>query len=368
MTPRHGLVIGKFYPPHAGHRLLVRVAAQTCDSVTVVVMASSVESIPLDTRVRWLREIHAADPNVVITGIEDDVRIDYDDDGVWEQHVSLMRVAASRVSQVAVDAVFTSERYGDQLGRRLGAPHVLVDEARSLVPVSATQVRANPSAFWEHLSPSVRAHLALRVILVGAESTGKTTLAGRLAADLRKRGGAFAHTSWVPEYGREFTIEKLAIARARAVLSASPLPVMEDLQWSTDDFLAVATEQNRLEDRAARDGGPVLVCDTDAFATGLWHKRYVGHTAPRVDELSQNLERRLYLLTHHDDVPFTQDGIRDGKAIRAWMTLEFERKLNAAGCKWHWLRGATPRARFDSALAIIEQELARGSGLAPPLA
>lgn len=51
MTPRHGLIIGKFYPPHAGHHLLVRTAAAVCSRVTVVVMAAEMESVPLQRRV-----------------------------------------------------------------------------------------------------------------------------------------------------------------------------------------------------------------------------------------------------------------------------------------------------------------------------
>ena len=38
----HGLVIGKFYPLHAGHEHLVTTAADRCDRLTVVAMASSV--------------------------------------------------------------------------------------------------------------------------------------------------------------------------------------------------------------------------------------------------------------------------------------------------------------------------------------
>ena len=54
MRPRHGLVIGKFYPPHAGHHLLVRTAAALCERVSVVVMAAQVVSIPLPARVAWI--------------------------------------------------------------------------------------------------------------------------------------------------------------------------------------------------------------------------------------------------------------------------------------------------------------------------
>ena len=55
----HALVIGKFYPPHAGHEYLIRAAADAARNVTVVVMAADVESIPLDLRVAWLKEMLA---------------------------------------------------------------------------------------------------------------------------------------------------------------------------------------------------------------------------------------------------------------------------------------------------------------------
>src|SRR5438105_15460655 len=47
------------------------------------------------------------------------------------------------------------------------------------------------------LAPNVRACLVKRVAIVGAESTGKTTLAEELARHF--------DTVWVPEYGREYT-------------------------------------------------------------------------------------------------------------------------------------------------------------------
>ncbi|MEQ1504804.1 MAG: helix-turn-helix domain-containing protein [Myxococcota bacterium] len=220
MSAAHGLVIGKFYPPHAGHHLLVHAAASACDRLTVVVMAASVESIPLAVRVGWMREVHADEPNVTVTGIVDDVEIDLHSDAVWQAHVDLMRRAARGVSDAPVDAVFTSEGYGAELGRRLGARHVAIDPDRTLVPVSATAVRADPIGQWHQLAPCVKAGLARRVVLVGAESTGKTTLARALAERLAGRGDAWADTRWVPEYGRDYTIR--AVARARVVFVERP--------------------------------------------------------------------------------------------------------------------------------------------------
>ena len=53
---RHGLVMGKFYPPHIGHHDLIRRAATECDRVSVVVVGASVESIALTDRLTWLRD------------------------------------------------------------------------------------------------------------------------------------------------------------------------------------------------------------------------------------------------------------------------------------------------------------------------
>ncbi len=364
MKPRHALVIGKFYPPHAGHHLLVRTAAAVSERVTVVAMASSVESIPLELRVAWLREVHRDAPNVTVVGSMDDHPVDFESDAVWRAHVDLMRAAAASVTSTAVDAVFSSEPYGPELARRFGARHVTVDSERVLAPVSGTSVRTDPVAKWELVEPPVRGWLARRVVVVGAESTGKTTLAGDLAAALRERGGPWGLTRWVPEFGREYTVRLLARTRAEAQLAGRPPPRREELGWPSQAFVASATEQNRLEDEAARCGGPVLVCDTDAFATSVWHERYLGSRSPAVDALGRL--HPLYLLTHPADVPFDQDGLRDGQHLRDWMTGVFEERLRSSGRRWGWVRGSRP-ARVLAALEAVDALLAGGWGLTAPL-
>lgn len=358
MIARHGLVIGKFYPPHAGHHHLIRAAAAGSARVTVVVMASSVETIALADRVRWLREVHADDPRVTVTGIADDHPVDYGSDVLWRAHVALMVQAARAITGAPIDAVFTSEPYGAELARRLDARHVCVDLARATYPVSGTAVRADPVAHWDLLAPAVRAHLAWRVVLVGAESTGKTTLARELAAALATRGGAFATTPWVSEVGRDVTLEKLAALPAGAT--------MDDLVWTRDDFVDIARRQAAREDAAARAGGPVVVCDTDAFATGIWHQRYTGTRSAAVEAHGAAAPFHLYLLTHPDDVPFEQDGVRDGEQVRPWMTDVFAARLDEDRRRWQWLRGSRDE-RLVRALATIDALLARGWALGKPL-
>jgi HTH-type transcriptional repressor of NAD biosynthesis genes len=350
----HGLIVGKFYPPHAGHHALIDAAAAACDRVTVVVAPSSGESIPLAERVAWLREAHG--PNVRFAGVHDDHPIDYADPSVWELHMAVFRAAAGTDR---VDAVFSSEAYGSELARRFHAEAVLVDPDRSRVPVSGTAIRSDPVAHWDRLGPGARGWFARRVIVVGAESTGTTTMARALARHYRLRGGVWAGTRWVPEYGRELTEIKL-----RELQRARPDATVFDVTWDRADFVTVAEEQTAAEDAAARAGSPVLFGDTDAFATTIWEERYLGSTSPEVRALVRAPD--LYLLTEADGVPFDDDGLRDGEHLRDWMTERFRAELGRFGVAYTPLAG-TYRQRLRTAVRAVDGLLAGGWHLAAPL-
>lgn len=355
---RHGLIVGKFYPPHSGHHLLIDAAVAACDRVTVVVAPSSVESIPLDVRAGWLRERH---PAVTVAAVIDDVPVDYDDAGIWDAHCVIFRDAVKDAAPdaPAVDAVFSSEEYGPELARRFDAVHVAVDPARAACPISGTAVRADPVAHWHDLSAPVRAWLTRRIIVIGAESTGTTTMARALAATYGERGGVWESTCWVPEYGRALT--EIKLDRLRAGNAAA---TVFDVTWSRHDFVDVARAQNLAEETAARQGSPVLFGDTDAFATAVWEERYLGSASPEVRAEARRPD--LYLLTDNAGVPFDDDGLRDGEHVRAWMSGRFRELLDASGVPWIELSGPH-EARLRTAIGAVDALLARGWEFAAPL-
>ncbi|MGW0365610.1 AAA family ATPase [Streptomyces sp. NPDC002990] len=350
----HGLVLGKFYPPHAGHHHLVRTAQDQCERLTVLVCAASVESVPLADRVAWMREAH---PEARVVGAVDDIPVDVHDPAVWEAHMAVFRGAVTG----RVDAVFTSEAYGAELARRFGAEEVCVDPGRRLFPVSGTAVRADPVGCWEYLGPAVRAALARRVVVLGAESTGTTTLSRALADHYRQRGGVWAATGWVAEYGRRYSEEKLAAARA-----ADPAASWADVSFTSREFPVIARRQDAEEERAARLGSPVLFCDTDSFATGVWHERYTGSRSEEVERIAALARRDLYLLTDDADVPFEDDGLRDGPQLRPWMTGRFREELARTGKRFLLVRGDR-EARLAAAVAAVDELLAEGRHFADPL-
>ncbi|MEV3936428.1 AAA family ATPase [Glycomyces sp. NPDC049804] len=354
MKPEHGLVLGKFYPPHAGHHHLIRTAAAGCERLTVLVSHATVESIPMATRVAWIQEAH---PDARVIGTIDDVHMDLHDEKIWQAHVDIFKAAVPE----RIDALFTSESYGPELARRLGAVHVEVDQDRGAFPVSGTAVRADPAANWDFLEGPVRAGLTRRIVALGAESTGTTTLAEALAAHYRERGGVWAATRCVAEYGRTYSEERL-----RALQREDPDATWDDVRFTTEEFPLIAKRQNELEEAEARCTGPVLVCDTDAFATGIWHERYLGDRSSGVESIGDALEHDLYLLTDHEGVPFEDDGLRADEHLRPWMTARFEAELERTGRPYVKLQGPHEQ-RLEQAVAAVDALIAAGWHFASPL-
>jgi NadR type nicotinamide-nucleotide adenylyltransferase len=293
-----GFVVGKFYPPHRGHKHLIDTARRQCDRLVVLLPHHPSQKIPGELRKAWLEEIH---PDCEIHLVPD--TLGPDDTQGWAEFT------IDHLGGRPPDVVFSSEDYGPRFAACMGCRHVMVDRDRATFPISGTRVRQSPLEWLDYLEPCVRAHFVRRVVLVGAESTGKTTLAELLAKRF--------DTRWVPEFGREFSEKKMG-----GLDPTGPLP-----PWDSGEFVHIAAEQQRRENAAARIANMVLFCDTNAFATGLWHERYMGARCGDVDAIGVRDRADLYLLAD-PDFPFVQDGLRDGEHIREWMHGRFVEELS----------------------------------------
>jgi HTH-type transcriptional repressor of NAD biosynthesis genes len=169
-----------------------------------------------------------------------------------------------------------------------------------------------------------------RVCLLGAESTGKTTLAEGLA----RRFG----TLWNPEYGRPYT----EIGRA------------PEAPWTSDELTHIARMQCWYEDFLADYADRVLFCDTDAFTTAVFHEAYLGSPATAFAELVAR-PYDLYLVCGLD-VPFAHDGIREFEAERQRMHEHYLGHARASGVPWLLLEGGKSE-RLDAATAFVRATL-----------
>ena len=166
-----------------------------------------------------------------------------------------------------------------------------------------------------------------RVLLVGAESTGKTTLARGLAETYG--------TLWNPEYGRPYT----EIGRDA------------DAEWASAEFTHIARIQCWYEDFLAGYATRVLFCDTDAFTTAVFHEIYLG---PPTDAFAELVERRYDLtLVCGLDVPWARDGIREFEVERCAMHERFVARARASGRTWLLVEGL-PAVRLAAARTAVD--------------
>jgi NadR type nicotinamide-nucleotide adenylyltransferase len=333
-----GFLLGKFMPPHNGHLFLCDFASAYADAVTVLVCSLPDDPVAGALRLAWMREmlprcrvLHLDEPGVP--------QQPADDPQFWPVWRGLVR----RFHPEPLDFVFASEDYGRRLAEEVGARFVPVDPGRLAVPVSATQVRDDPFVAWPHLPPPVRAHYAAAVCLFGPESTGKSTLARRLAE-------RFA-TVMVPEYGRIHT-DRFGTDCAE------------------EDLLRIARGHAAATRAARRQANRLLVLDTAPVLTAVWAEMLLGRRLDALERVEQPAD--LYLLTDID-VPWCDDGTRyfPDDATRRRFMARCRDELARRGLPFATLSGGWD-ARFEAATAAILERfpgLRAGAGeaqAAPP--
>jgi HTH-type transcriptional regulator, transcriptional repressor of NAD biosynthesis genes len=329
---RRGMILGKFMPPTQGHRYLAGFGMQVCDRLSVLVCTHPQEPIPGACRYSWMQDML---PGCDVVHVPDDLPAAPElHPGFWDLWLPVIR----RSVPEPIDVVFTSEAYGPELARRVGAEHLVVDRQREGVPVSGTAIRADPYAHWRHLPESVRPWYCRRVVVFGPESTGKTTLAKRLADHYR--------SVWVPEW-------------ARGHLDAF------GGKCQPRDIHLIALGQAASEDTLARQADRVLICDTDTLTTTIWNEVYFGTTPPWIQDLASKRRHDLYLLCDID-VPWVDDGQRDMPHRRAEFLGRCRQALEAHQRPYVMIRGSW-KERFATAVTAID-DLLRPLDQTPPIA
>lgn len=321
-----GVSAGKFYPFHNGHRLLIAEGLRLCRQLVVLVCETPGAIFSSEVRAGWIRETFAGE----IADERLEVRIVRDPPP--SNSSPLWARATIQWLGVVPDVTVTSEPYGRTWAAEMGCAHHQVDVSRTRQPVSGTAVRTAPLAHIQMLPPATRAAIARRVVFLGAESTGTSTL----TRDVAEHYGQI----WVPEFGRFWTEQT---------------KISGDERWTPDEFSYIARVQNAHEDAAARSGTALVLLDTDALATCLWFERYFpGSDIPEdLQALGTARGYDLTILTSPEGVELEQDGWREGGAARLNMHERFRQFLEENGRPFVEVCGSRPE-RLEQARTLID--------------
>ncbi len=168
--------------------------------------------------------------------------------------------------------------------------------------------------------------MTARVVLIGPEASGKTTLAAALSARLG--------VLWTPEAARLFA-ERSKDPLSRATVE----PIARLGMQYEDDLLALSPPP------------ALIVRDTDLLSTVVFARHYYGEVAPWILEEAKARLADLYLLCH-PDLPWAADGIRDRPTQRTELLDAMRAVLEEHGARYVEITG-TGAARTEAALSAV---------------
>lgn len=165
-----------------------------------------------------------------------------------------------------------------------------------------------------------------RIMITGPESTGKSSLAQKLATHYQ--------TVWVPE-------------RARNYLNEIGRPYRES------DLLKIARQQLAMEDRLAGEANEYLFCDTGMLVLKIWSEHAYKRCHPWILEQLQERSYFHYLLPTID-MPWEPDPQREHPQLREYFFALYQKQLETYQKPYSLVEGLGSQ-RVENAIQLINR-------------
>jgi len=177
----------------------------------------------------------------------------------------------------------------------------------------------------------VRSYFVKKVVIIGTESCGKSTLTKLLANKF--------NTKYIPEVGREYC-ERY------------------DNQLTIDMFDDIAMEHYLLQKKTLNECNDVLFVDSDAIITKYYLDKYFNTDSQLVLEIikKQDFDSCIYL---EPDIPWEDDGLRflGEPEVRNQCNIQLKSMYNKRGIQYTTISGSNYINRFNEAVKLVNQLL-----------
>ncbi len=163
-----------------------------------------------------------------------------------------------------------------------------------------------------------------KIVLIGPESTGKTTLSRQLAEH-------FA-AEWIAEYAREY-VEQLP------------------RDYTYDDVERIARVQEQ-QFKAADAGSGIVFFDTDLIITKVWFQVCYQQQPAWLDEALREQNVALYLLCR-PDLEWQYDPVRENADCRPFLYDCYKREVEQLGVPYVEIDGVG-KQRLQNAIDAVK--------------
>jgi HTH-type transcriptional repressor of NAD biosynthesis genes len=321
---KRGLVFGKFLPFHKGHKALIGFALKKCDELIVLVCCSDKEHISSKVRVNWIKKTFEKNPSIIVQAFDYNVT---ELPNASESSRIVSQIWASKFREILpyFDVLITSEKYGEYLAEHLEIPHILFDENRKKHAISSSMIRQNPIQHWHYITDAAKPYFQKKVVLLGTESVGKSTLCNTLAH--------YFDANLVTETGQE-------------IIDNAP-------NFAKSDLESIIEQHNDKIRKNQKKAQPLMIMDTDIHITQS-HAKYTLGEYLDVSPKTYKLQRANLYLFLNNDVPFIEENYHVTKKMRDELDKSHRQTLKYFRIHYHEINGNWS-GRLNKAVKLIEQ-------------
>mgnify|MGYP001183998492 FL=1 len=164
-----------------------------------------------------------------------------------------------------------------------------------------------------------------KLILIGPESTGKTTLSIYLAK--------LYNFDLIKEYSRTYLSKK-------------------SNSYSYEDLKKIAIQQNQIEKESSSEK---IIMDTDLITIKIWSEFKYGSCDTEIEKIISSYDRKKrYYLLLKDDIKWEYDPLRENKNDRSEIFSLHKNLLEKKGFDYSIIRGIA-KNRIDNAIKVVEE-------------